>query len=380
MRFVRSTAPYPAYIGGIGSGKSFAGGAKVISRLDRKEIGMIVAPTYPMLRDSTLEGFFGLLESLGIPYEHMKSDNTISFASGHKILCRSVEDPDKVRGPNLGYVWGDECGYISRKAWQIIKGRVRVGSNPQAWLTGTPKGRDWLWEEWERDATGSELDPTHPLFRVRTEENPELPAGFTESLGYAGQFAAQELGGEFVAFEGLVYPTFTRPHNVRRLTDLDGWATVLGLDVGTRNPTSLSTYRYAGERLHKERELYQRGMSTDDIIDAAVAEYKRSKASHVVVDPSAAGLILSLQAKGVKCHKADNDILIGIGRVSSILPTFTIDPTCVNTIAEFESYAYRDGGKVEQDVPVKANDHALDELRYVVMDLYGKPKKKWGMK
>ena len=56
MRFVKSAAPYPSYIGGIGSGKSFAGGAKVISRLGRKELGMIAAPTYQMLRDSTLEG------------------------------------------------------------------------------------------------------------------------------------------------------------------------------------------------------------------------------------------------------------------------------------------------------------------------------------
>jgi hypothetical protein len=261
MRFVKSTAPFPAYIGGIGSGKSFAGGAKVIARLGRKEIGMIAAPTYPMLRDSTLEGFFQQLDMLGIPYEHLKSDNTISFSSGHKILCRSLDDPDKVRGPNLNYAWIDEGGYINRTGWQIVKGRVRVGVQPQAWLTGTPKGRNWTWEEWERDATGNETDPTHPLFRVRTDENPELPTDFADSLGYSGRFAAQELGGEFVAFEGLVYPGFSRATNVKRLTadELDGWATVLGLDVGTRNPTSLSTYRYAGERLHKEREHYQRG-------------------------------------------------------------------------------------------------------------------------
>ena len=31
MRFVQSAAPFPSYIGGIGSGKSFAGAAKVIA-------------------------------------------------------------------------------------------------------------------------------------------------------------------------------------------------------------------------------------------------------------------------------------------------------------------------------------------------------------
>jgi PBSX family phage terminase large subunit len=378
MRFVKSAAKYPAYIGGIGSGKSFAGGAKVISRLGRPETGMIAAPTYQMLRDSTLEGFFRLLDDLRIPYEHVKSENTITFPSGHKILCRSLEDPDKARGPNLDYAWIDEAGYVAAKGWQIVKGRVRVGVNPQAWLTSTPKGRNWIWEEWERDGTGNEFDQTHPLFRVRTEENPELPDGFAESLGYSGTFAAQELGGEFVAFEGLVYPGFNRGKHVKTI-DCTDWATVLGLDIGTRNPTSLGTYRYAGDRLHKERELYRRGMSSDQILDAVEAEYARTNAQYVVIDPSGAGMILSLQQRGVRCRKGVNDVLIGISTVTSALNDFTVDPSCVNTIAEAESYRYPDGKRGNTDSPVKENDHAMDELRYVCMDLYGKPKKRIGM-
>lgn len=376
LRFVTSTAPYPAYVGGIGSGKSFAGGAKVIARLDRKELGMIAAPTYQMLRDSTLEGFFQLLDALTIPYEHLKSENTIVFPNGHKILCRSLEDPNKARGPNLDYAWIDEVGYVTRLGWQIVKGRVRVGAQPQAWVTGTPKGRDYVWEEWERDATGNEFDPTHPLFRVRTEENPELPHGFAESLGYSGVFAAQELGGEFVAFEGLVYPGFNRPTNVR-VVDCTGWSTVLGLDIGTRNPTSLSTYHYAGERLHKERELYRRGMSSDQILAAVEDEYGRTGAEFVVVDPSAAGLILSLQERGVRVRKGVNDVIVGISTVTSTLPDLTIDPSCVNTIAEAESYRYPDGKRGDTDSPVKQNDHAMDELRYVCMELFGKPSNEW---
>lgn len=380
MRFVKSAAPYPAYIGGIGSGKSFAGSAKVISRIGKREIGMIAAPTYPMLRDSTLEGFFTLLESLGIPYDYLRSDNTITFASGHKILCRSLDDPDRVRGPNLNYVWGDEAAYFSPEAWQIIKGRVRVGDQPQAWITGTPKGRNWIWEEWERDATGNEFDPVHPLFRVRTEENPELPPGFATSLGYAGSFASQELGGEFVAFDGLVYPMFNRPQNVQTV-DCDGWATVLGLDLGTRNPTAVLTCRYAGDRFHVEREVYQRGMSSDEITDAALAAWSEAdNPEYIVVDPSAAGLILSLQARGLRVRKATNDVVVGISTVTSTLPHMTVDPSCVNTIAEFESYAYKTGGRTDgTDSPVKSNDHSLDVIRYLCLELYGRPAQRWGI-
>jgi phage terminase large subunit-like protein len=386
MRFVRSQAKYPAYIGGIGSGKSFAGGAKVISRLDRQEIGLIAAPTYQMLRDSTLEGFFRLLDGLGIPYEHVKSENTITFATGHKILCRSLEDPDTARGPNLDYAWIDEAGYVAAKGWQIVKGRVRVGTNPQAWITSTPKGRNWIWEEWERDATGTEFDPSHPLYRVHTDENPELPENFSASLGYSGTFAAQELGGEFVAFEGLVYPGFRRDVHVVRTVDTAGWATALGMDVGSRNPTGLIVCKYAGDRRHYASEHYERGMSSDSITDLAVRAWEAHRPEFMVIDPSAAGLILSLAARGIRVRKANNDVTVGIANLTSLVegrmpdgtPRLTVDPSCVNLIAEFESYRYRDGGRGNADAPVKENDHLMDAARYLELELSAPPKR-WGI-
>src|SRR6478609_7616145 len=276
MRFVKSQAPFPAYIGGIGSGKSFAGAAKVLTRIDRKGIGMICAPTYPMLRDSTLRTMLEMLDTLGVPHTHLKSDNIITILdSGHEILCRSLDNPDGLRGPNLEYAWIDEGCYVSRDAGNIVKGRVRVGPLPQTWLTSTPKGRNWVWEDWERDSTGNESDPTHPLYRVRTQENPELPAGYAEGLRYSGVFAAQELGGEFVAFEGLVYSAFSRPRHVATM-DCEGWRTSMTVDVGSRNPTAILTVRSASdERTHIEREVYRRNMSSGDITDAVAAEADR---------------------------------------------------------------------------------------------------------
>ena len=99
-----------------------------------------------------------------------------------------------------------------------------------------------------------------------------------------------------------------------------------------------------------------------------------------MIDPSAAGLITSLGQRKVPVRKATNDVKLGISRVTSILPDLTIDPSCVNTIAEFESYQYKAGAKAEEnESPVKANDHALDVIRYLCLELYGKPKKRIGM-
>ena len=359
-RFVLDPARFPAYVGGIGSGKSFAGAAKVLARIGRRELGMVAAPTYPMLRDATQRTIAELFDQLGVPYTLHKTEQRLTvLRTGHEILFRSLDNPDALRGPNLHYAWVDEASLIGREAWSIVKGRVRVGDHPQAWITCTPKGRNWVWEEWERDS-----NPDHPLYRVKTSENPELPADFVQSLGYAGRFAEQELGGEFVAFEGLVYPAFSRPANVRQV-ECDGWRTALAVDVGTRNPTCVLTLRFASDgRVHVERELYRRGMSSEEIVDAIAAEVDRANPDTVLLDPSANDYILSLQRRGYAARKANNDVAFGIGRVTTaIADGMTVDPGCVNLIAEFESYRYPDG-RQHDDRPVKEGDHAMDALRY----------------
>ncbi len=362
-RFVLDPARFPGYVGGIGSGKSFAGAAKVIARIGKPGLGLVYAPTYPMLRDATLRTLLGMFSDLAVPHHFHKTENMITIlGTGHEILCRSLDNPDNLRGPNADYAWVDEASLITRDAWNVVIGRVRVGHAPQAWATFTPRGRNWCWEIWERDA-----DPDHPLYRVRTEENPELPDGFAQSLGYAGAFADQELGGQFVAHEGLVYPSFSRTTHVAMI-DTDGWRRVLGVDVGTRNPTAILDARIASDgRIHIAGEVYRRGLGASEVVAAIAGVAAPDAIEAVYVDPSAAGYRLDLEALGCPVVKADNAVMVGIGRVTTALAEgLTVDPSCVNLIAEFESYAYPEGGRADKDAPIKAMDHALDALRYLV--------------
>ena len=51
-------------------------------------------------------------------------------------------------------------------------------------------------------------------------------------------------------------------------------------------------------------------------------------------------------------------------------PKLYIFKNCVNIIREFESYQWLENkqeGLNEKDTPLKANDHALDALRYFVV-------------
>lgn len=367
MRFVKDAQRYPAAVGGIGSGKTFVGAAKLISRLHRREVGLVCAPTYRMLQDSTQRTLFEMLAELGVKYQYNKTDKHLTLVStGHEILFRSLDEPDNIRGPNVAYAWVDEAAFITAEAWRIVKGRVRVGDLQQAWITTTPKGRNWIYKEWVSE---EDVANRYNLYRFRTDENPELSADYVEGLGYTGKFAQQEIGGEFVAFEGLVYGDFDREKHVRRV-DTTGWHSVQGGDVGTRNPTTVLTLYFGpnGE-LHVGREFYQRGLSSKKILQAFLDEYDSEYPESLYLDPSAAAYIADLEEYDVPVLKANNDISTGVQTVSSYINNrFSIDPSCVYTISEFESYQYPDKENGPAgDKPVKQNDHCMDALRYAVM-------------
>ena len=54
--FIESDKPFSAFIGGVGSGKTQGGAIKLLVALGNNpgSLWMVTAPTYPMLKDSTL--------------------------------------------------------------------------------------------------------------------------------------------------------------------------------------------------------------------------------------------------------------------------------------------------------------------------------------
>jgi hypothetical protein len=103
-------------------------------------------------------------------------------------------------------------------------------------------------------------------------------------------------------------------------------------------------------------------------VRAVASGYERA-----IVDPSAAGLRAALLAASIDTTEADNDVIAGINRVQDRLviqgdgrPRLTVSPRCKNLIREFESYEWMPDKP--KDTPKKVNDHALDALRYAVME------------
>lgn len=363
--FVADESRYVAFIGGRNSGKTYSGSVKAMLRATQGGLGCIAAPSFPMLEDGAKRQFIDRLDETGVLYRKMRTGLEIP-AWNTDIIFVTLESESRVRGPNYDFGWADEVEYVTdRNIWKALKGAVRAGSNPQMFVTSTPKGRRLVYDEWVLNATHR-----HALYKATTFDNVFIDADdYVAGLGYEGVFYQQEITADFVSFEGLVYATFDRTRNVVPDVDVDGWERYLWIDVGTRNPTVILTANVAGDRIHISHEVYRRGMSSDDMVDTVAERYVATGARYAVIDPSAAALILSLQRRGIVVRKGINDVQNGIMTVTSRLADLTIDPSCVETLNEFETYSYPDGNRSNSDNPIKDHDHCCDAIRYGCADL-----------
>lgn len=206
---------------------------------------------------------------------------------------------------------------------------------------------------------------------------------------FSGVFYQRYILGLWVVAEGIIYSMFTSkmiidkvPKNIKIVKR---W---IGADYGQANAT---VYLLCGlgsdNRLYILDEYYHSG-KTDQIQKSPKAYSKDFykwlrkngvkedgvqypvRYEHVFIDPSAKGFILQLHEDGkANIRLADNDVLKGIELTSSIIQNdlLRILSHCTNTIMEFNTYSWDPKAQAKgEDKPIKANDHCMDALRYII--------------
>jgi len=170
--------------------------------------GAVVCPTYPMLKDTIVPTIQEVAKDLLIQFN--KADMVMTFVHDIKLLLRSSDKPDTLRGPNLGFFWMDEPAMQTHMTWKVMLGRLR--RNPgRAWVTGTPAGRNWLYRVFVTEA-----NENYHVVKASSRDNPWLPPEYIEELdrSYEGAFHKQEVEGDFIEWvEEPAYPGFVERRN-----------------------------------------------------------------------------------------------------------------------------------------------------------------------
>ena len=194
--FIQHAGRSSAFIGGVGSGKTRASVLKALSQPSDTH-GMLIAPTFPMLKDAMLRTFLEIARPFLVSFN--QTDLHARLVNGAEIMFRSADNPERLRGPNLGWAGLDEAAGMDKAALDIMLGRLREKPG-RMWFTTTPKGRNhWLHEY-------IKTDDVH-VVRARSMDNPYLPQWFLDRLerSYASDFYRQEVLGEFIDAGGLVF-------------------------------------------------------------------------------------------------------------------------------------------------------------------------------
>ncbi len=212
---------HTALVGGLGSGKSWSGAMKTILYAIAYPgcLMLVCAPTYRQMRDSTMREFFKLLPNELID-SFNKSEYELRLKNGTEILFRSLENYEAVRGVEVAFIWIDEANLISYKAWRVCIGRLRQPGFPhRSCITTTPRGKkhNWVYIEYvEKPAANPRL--SRKVYNAHTRHNIQnVGREYIEDLEatYTGEFADQELKGQFVdIIEGRVFPQFSYDYHV----------------------------------------------------------------------------------------------------------------------------------------------------------------------
>jgi hypothetical protein len=184
-------------------------------------MGLVGAPTYPMLRDATLATLFEILNSNGIPHDFSKAENVLTFKDTRsRILFRAVDEFERLRGTNLAWFGLDELTYTQEAAWLRLEGRLR---DPKAkrlcgFAVWTPKGFDWVYRRFVAEPVeGYEAILAKPFEnRFLLQQIPDFYDRLKGS--YDERFFNQEVLGQYLNVQtGLVYRSFNRDEHVRNL-------------------------------------------------------------------------------------------------------------------------------------------------------------------
>lgn len=346
----------------MGSGKSAALCHEAIrlSYLNPGRRGLIGAPTYPMLRDATLTAMLAILDENRIPYEYSKAENVLLIhETKSRMLFRSLDDFERLRGTNLAWFGVDELTYTAENAWLRLEGRLR---DPQAkalcgFAVWTPKGFDWVYRKFVKEP----VEGYETVFAKPNENQFVLDRvpDYYERLkkSYDERFFAQEALGEYLnTGAGRVYEAFDRARNVKELKVDPALPLLWALDFNVDPMCSVLAQR-CGPELRAIDEIVLRRASTTE----ACEEFRSRYPFHpqpLVIYGDATGA--RMQTSGTTDYKMVRDYLARAGykRVQFRVPS--ANPSVRERVAMMNAKLRSAGGDSELVVSERCKELILD--------------------
>lgn len=324
------------------------------------------------------------------------------LGNGSEFVVCGMDRPDKALSSDYDLIYVQEATDLTLVDWETLATRLRTGVSTFRQMLAdcnptTPT--HWLYRR--------HLDGKLKLYQGSHKDNPryfDRAAGTWTRLGeeYLARLRGSVSGSRLKRFyegvwaeaEGLVYDAFAAD---RHLTPAGWrppaeWTRVWSLDWGFTNPLVLQSWAVDGDgRVYLEHESYKTRTRVEDLARWARGEVDAGRwvpPAHVVCDHDPECQATFEAYSGYGLTPADKvDRLQGLQAVQARFDRagdgrprifFAPDALChppdpdlhasgrpTATLEELAAYAWdtRDRTR-DRDEPLKANDHAMDAMRY----------------
>lgn len=394
-----SEAFLKALVAGYGSGKTFIGSKRAIALAiqNAPRIGdenlvphLMVSPSYKIAKRTIIPTVRALLSGKqtihpDLWWRYRKSEHEFEIryrGRDARIWIGSGDDPDSLKGPNVGSAGIDEPFIQDEDVLDQVYARIR---HPDAlvqelFLTGTPEQLNWGYDICEGDRK-DDFDTF--VIHASTRENTVLGSGYARRLekGFSNTAAKAYVDGQFINLTGgRVYYGFSKDRNVVRIPD-PGHELVVGMDFNV-NPMAAVVFWRNGNHLHAISEVELPNADTDYMCQYLKDNFvdKDGVCRVQTVYPDATGRARKTsQNRGrsdfsiIESHgfeidappanplRRDRENAVN-GKFSPRdgEPTLTVDPSCKRLISYFNKYTYAEMHKQ------KNMSHLLDAFGYPV--------------
>ena len=325
-----------------------------------------IAPTYQQARDIAWQMLLKELGQVAKVNESRLELSVPNLVGGTSLIqLRGWESIETLRGQYFDFIVIDEVASMRNfwLHWQEVVRPTLTDRIGQCMFISTPKGFNHFYDLFNTK------DEDYQSFHFTSYDNPYIPS---EEIDKAGKEIpedrfAQEYLADFRKTEGLVYKEFDRNRHVSEDKPKTVSDTILGIDFGYTNPSSIIPIKIDGDNHYWIQEEY---CKTGQTTEALAEQAKLYKSTKVYADPAEPDRIEILRKYGLNCRDVSKDIVAGVDRVRELFKQNRIHnhPDCKNLIHELETYRYPDKKPDQNEVekPVKDKDHALDALRYAL--------------
>jgi len=327
------------------------------------------------------------------------------YANGSTVTIGGLDKPSRIMSSEYDVIYCQEATELTINDWEALTTRLRSWVMPYQQLIADcnpERPTHWL--------RGRAMEGRTLLIESRHEDNPELFSDDGELTERGADYIAKLDAltgprylrlrkGIWAAAEGLVYPEFDPAlHVLDLLPPPLEWPRYWSIDFGFTNPFVCQWWAEDPDgRLYLYREIYRTQRTVADhaarILQAVMHKGKRlegwkePRPTVVVADHDAEGRAVLERELGLGITPAIKTVTEGIQAVQERLKPAAdgkprlfvhrnalIDadaelvdskrPTC--TLDEFTGYVWDGNAEKPKETPVKADDHGMDAMRYLV--------------